>query len=132
MGGDERLEGLGGWLILIGFLVVIGPILTSMSLIGLLDEGSRDSSHSGVFWLAVAVQLTLLLVQLYLMYLFFTKSHRFPSLFCVMLVINLLIMIILALAAGNASWTPLIAIVSSLLQLSYILNSERVKLTFTR
>jgi hypothetical protein len=132
MGEAERLEGLGGWLILIGFLVVVGPILTLISLIGLWDEGSRGASQSGVFWFAIAVQLTLLLVQLYIMYLFFTKNHKFPRVFCVILIINLIIMIVLGLAAGNSSWTPLIAIISSILQLSYILNSERVKLTFTR
>src|SRR5262245_45096977 len=126
MAEGDNLEGLEGWLVVIGFLVVVGPIFTILSLGGLLSETSPEGRLDRMLLVTIAVQLAFLLVQIYLIFLFFTKSRRFPTVFVILLVINLIASIAVALSFGRGSWGPLVGIVSTILQLSYILNSERV------
>lgn len=132
MGGDERLEGLHGWLILIGFIIVTGALSTAVSLIELADQGLRGGTASRVSWFAIGVQLTLAAVQFYIMYLFFMKKRQFPNVFSLVLLVELIVIIVLGVSSGNVGWATLIGILFTVPQLAYIMYSRRVTLTFTQ
>jgi len=153
---DKNLEGLGGWLILVGIGVVVTPLR-----IGALLLKTFPPIFSGGAWEAlttpgyeaysplwapillseIVINTGLVLVSLYLMYLFFSKRRVFPKWYIGILVFSLIFIVIDAwvvklVMPNEPMFGPgtmkafLQALVTSLIWIPYMLISKRVKATF--
>ncbi len=149
-------KGLGGWLILVGLglgiailrlLFILVTIFLPLFLQGqwslLTTQGSE---HYHALWgpliiFEIVGNLALITLAGYLLYLFFTKSHRFPRFFIGYVLLQLLVVIgdfflanlIPAVASENntESWTEMFrSIIYALIWIPYMLRSKRVKNTF--
>lgn len=104
MNNTEDLNGLRGWLILVGIGLVLAPIngliITGEMLVQLMEGGvwgamtSIDSKTYTPFWGELVVgefifNTLMLLVSIYLAYLFFTKHFFFPKIFIIFSITSL-------------------------------------------
>jgi hypothetical protein len=99
-GSKFHLEGLGGWLMLLGFSIVVSPLrmlvdfvrdysLYSDSILIVLNSEQVTTVFSGgepaiLFWLLIfefVGSAIFLLLGIYVAYLFFTKKVNFPNVF---------------------------------------------------
>jgi hypothetical protein len=99
-GSKFHLEGLGGWLMLLGFTIVVSPLrmlvdfvrdysLYSDSILIVLNSEQVTTVFSGgepaiLFWLLIfefVGSAIFLLLGIYVAYLFFTKKVNFPNVF---------------------------------------------------
>lgn len=151
MVGDSRLQGLGGWLLLVG----LGEIITPFALVFLLYSAAPAFTTSA--WMALAsstsptynpawapwalfelVSLTGMLVfSIMMILLFFGRRSSFPRLYIIMLVVFLIYTCVDLLgthlldssepgAVGGAISTA----VQTALWTAYMLQSKRVASTF--
>jgi len=105
MNNNEDLNGLRGWLILVGIGVVLSPI--NSLVIGvemcfqLIESGSWEAMTSvnsksfTPYWGELVIgeiifNVLMVLVSIYIAYLFFTKHFLFPKLFIIFSVISLM------------------------------------------
>lgn len=156
MSEHKNLEGLGGWLVLVGLgivfspLVVMGTIFPTYS--GIFANGMWDlitTSSSEAYNPAFATLLVgeivincaLVVAWIYAGYLFFSKRKLFPNLYIGILIFS--IVFILVDAAAVAALFPKVPIfdpattkqflrslVVALVWIPYMLVSKRVKATF--
>jgi len=155
--GTLPLQGLGGWLILVGFGLCARPLLFGFTILTTvssynsenwqaLTHPTSDSYHA--LWAPLLIfellaNLTLLVYSLLLIVLFFQKRSVFPKLMIAFLLIQagvLMIDYIVSeqipfVAEHNTSATarPLTTAVSAaIIWTAYFLVSKRVKATFIR
>ena len=157
MAEAKKLEGLGGWLILVGLVVVMSPIRQIMVFVPLYSqiffEGSWEEltrpggSAYNPFWGPIiigelVVNLTLFFTWIYTAYLFFSKNKRFPLLFRSLLIFTLCFILVDAaviklVLPNEPIFDPETikevgrTIVAVLIWVPYTLVSKRVKNTFT-
>ncbi|WP_395373417.1 DUF2569 domain-containing protein [Marinicella sp. W31] len=156
MNEQEELKGLGGWLILVGFGIVISPFLilytfapayysifTSGAFEFLTTPGTQAYSP---LWGPLIIGETvfnglMVIASFYLAYLFFTKHYLFPRVF---IVLTLATAIFIPLDAWVASFVitdePMFdpetlkqfsrSLIGVFVWIPYMLVSERVKATF--
>ena len=155
--GNEVKSGLGGWLVLVGFGTVLGPIIIFSHLnsyLTIFNDGSYEmlttpgsavyTSFFGIFlWGEILCNALLFFAALYLILLFFSKKKLFPKLYIYVLVGSLIFVIIDALIAKqifpseplfDAETTKILirALLSSIIWVPYMLMSKRVKATFIK
>jgi hypothetical protein len=146
-----HLEGLSGWLILVGFGLIISPLLVLSSIVRVnlpalaaMQDRLTPSPHP-ILDLLVFSELIMnsifIIATLALIYLFFRKDRRFPiwmvvyyAAHAVLLALNHLAF---ALALPNANLnagraTVVRAFVGACIWIPYLLVSRRVKVTFVR
>lgn len=153
---DERLRGLGGWLVLLGIGVVLSPIrifaTTATSYLPFFVNGSwqvltsEDSSAYHPLWGAIIISeavfnLSMIVGSTWALFLFFSKSYLFPRVY---ITVALAALVFIPLDAWVVSLVlpeqPMFdeagardfgrTFVSSLIWIPYLLNSKRVKATF--
>jgi len=154
---DPKLSGLGGWLILVGFGLVCGPIrelanmsrsLGSFSLWkwhSLTTPGgmSYDPVWGPLLTLEFLAQITILLLNIVVVMLFFQKRRIFPLWFITLLVFNAILVLgdmISVESLKTASSTVKADLPRNLVQvfvacgiwIPYMCTSRRVKATFVR
>jgi hypothetical protein len=154
---DEK-KGLGGWLILVGIGLVIAPlrllytyvplyqpIFTDGTWEALTTAGSQayDPLWQPLLTGEIAFNISMLVASLGLLYLFFTKHHRFPLVY---IAISAISIIFIPLDAWACSFVlpnePILdpqttkdfarALIAGLIWIPYMLLSERVKATFVQ
>ena len=153
---DNELKGLGGWLILVGIGVVIGPFRLVAEFVplyyGIFTDGSfqllttSGSEFYHPMWWPLLVFETIfnslmILASCYLIYLYFSKSYIFPKLY---IAIVLLSLVFIPLDAWLASFVlpdePMFdpattkelarTFFTAVVWVPYMLISKRVKATF--
>lgn len=158
MTDELRLQGLRGWLILVGIIVVMSPLRSIVEMawtypsmfrndefVGLITAGSEayQPNLRTVFLSEVILNLLLLAFSVWVAFLFFSKHYRFPGMFLAMIGFSLLSHILVTWGyAVAAPWIPVFdpetlraffrLIVACLIWTPYMLVSKRVKLTFVR
>lgn len=155
---NERLNGLGGWLILVGIGVVLSPfnwLFTSITIfLPLVSDGMflgalnpESSSYNpvlgGLWSFEMVIYCLLLMLTIGLIYLFFAKKTAFPKAYIILAILApSVIFIDASLASMILQNGPMLdkatiqELLSSLISLCiwapYMLKSKRVKLTFTQ
>ena len=154
--GAKSLDGLGGWLILVGLGVVLAPVRLLLQLVpiysGIFATGvwtQISTPGSGVYnpalkWFIggeLVFNILMISAAIYLIYLFFAKHQRFPKLYIAIIVVSLLMVPLDAvvgswLIPNTPVWDPqttrdfarsaLVAVI----WIPYMLVSKRVKATF--
>jgi hypothetical protein len=153
---DQKLNGLGGWLILIGIGVVFGPLRLAFVLLtlylpfffdGTWELVTQPSSEYYVAGLGsfliveIAVNFILMLASCYLAYLFFSKRAAFPRWFIGLAVFSLVYIVADALASAYVfPDEPMFdpdtlrelarSLITVTLWIPYMLISKRVAATF--
>ena len=117
MDDEEYFEGIGGWLILIAFGIVVTPLLQVMYMLtiysALFSTGAwevlttQGSEAYSPLWAPIIsgeilIGGTILLALLYMAYLFFTKKKAFPKWYIGVAFFNLVFVI------GDAFATKLV------------------------
>ncbi len=152
----DKLKGLGGWLFLVGMGVVISPIRGLATTVPDYQSMFTDGTWEAVttvgsevynpLWEPLLIgefifNLGMVVVQIYLIYLFFSKSYRFPKFYIAIVVVSL---IFIPLDAWFVSFVlpdePMFdpettkvflgLLIGSLIWIPYMLVSKRVKATF--
>jgi len=153
---DSRLNGLGGWLGLVGFGLVVSPVLltyrlwTGLQLVRVLIRrlNARHTEYNGLlvddeiqFLIFSAFITTVLLAGLvYLNFLFFKKKKIFPKVFIIFLVLYFAVSLLMYWANPSGdlqvqtalAGTVGISFIQGIVWVSYFLSSRRVKATFVR
>jgi hypothetical protein len=146
-----HLEGLEGWLLVVGFGLVISPFQLAHTImtgnIPLLTDPAHRAlifEHGGIAALALVAagaNVVFLVAILYLNYLFFTRSLLFPRGMILYYALRTCELLVLAVAFSAASAPPefqgawsraLRAVIGSAIWVPYFFMSRRVKVTFTR
>ena len=153
-----ELQGLGGWLILVGFGLCLGPIIRIVTL-----SSGWESYFSQSVWQSVAMpqgdayhpfyapllilemlgNIGLFGVNILALALFFTKRRVFQKLFIAMLITNALFLILddvgVALVFSKRATSEaanhkdaIRAVWAALIWCPYMVKSRRVKATFTK
>lgn len=153
---STQLKGLGGWLILVGFGLIIGPIRLINILntnykpyfnTDLLERLINPSSSSYIpnfvylFYAELIAIVFLILLSFYLLFLFFTKKKNFPknyifiSLFVILYIpvdafIASTIMPNEKVVDGELIKSFFQTLISGAIWIPYMMKSKRVKNTF--
>ena len=153
---EKNLEGLGGWLILVGFAIILSPfsiIMTTFPLYSdILSSGSwemlttPDREAYDVSWMPILLGKIIInggvaLVWIYIIFLFFTKKRLFPSWYIGVLLFTLAFMLVDALAIkvvikDEPLFDPDTAkefartFWGTIIWVPYMLRSKRVEATF--
>jgi hypothetical protein len=154
----NELEGIKGWLILVGIGIVIAPLRLTVSISEafkpLFENGTWEKlttvgsdSYLPFFQALIVAEgifnACLMLGSIYLIYLFITKSKNFPKLFIAIGVVSVIGLIVdsylvtLVIASAelfDAETAKELAktIVGYGVWIPYMLKSERVKNTFVK
>ena len=152
----SQLKGLGGWLILIGFGLIIGPLRQINALstgykpyinTDLFEKLTSPSSASYIpnfnilFYAEIIVSIFLILLSLYLLFLFFAKKKNFPKNY---IFISLFVILYIPVDAflvstivpnakvfdGEIVKSFFQTLISGAVWIPYMMKSERVKNTF--
>lgn len=158
MAEEKKLEGLGGWLILVGIGIIASPIrMIAVIYPGyskLFTDGSWQAlTTSGTesynpFWAPIliseiAINGALILVWFFIAFLFFTKKRLFPKLFIGIWVFSLAFILVDAVAIRAVLPNEEIfdpdttkefarSLITALIWVPYMLLSKRVKATFVK
>jgi magnesium-transporting ATPase (P-type) len=154
---NNKYEGLGGWLILVGIGLVISPLILLAKLskvyLPMFNDGTwealttltSESYNSSFLSFLLAGEMffssLMTLASLYLIYLFFTKKSFFPKLYIWILVFSLIIIPLDAILASSIFPNKEVfdaekikeigrIVLVSLVWIPYMLISKRVKATF--
>ncbi|MDL1864979.1 MAG: hypothetical protein ABS69_20565 [Nitrosomonadales bacterium SCN 54-20] len=154
--GGKNLEGLGGWLILVGSNVVLSPFViaarTYKSYAEMFASGvwdvltSPDSMAYHTLWAPFAIgeiilNSALILAWIYIAFLFFSKRRAFPFWFIAIHIATVCLIVINAIVVHHILPDAPIFDADTLRELSrpigailiwapYMLMSKRVKSTF--
>ena len=148
---ESKISGLGGWLILFGFIVIIQPLIFLNSLIrdflpvfndGTMEILFNNLPELGYFiYFEIFVIFATMIVSFFNIYLFFAKKKLFPKLIIIILLFTLFWIIIdayiVAVITPNTDFfdeESIIAIITSTMKcviwVPYVMVSKRVKNTF--
>jgi magnesium-transporting ATPase (P-type) len=146
-----HLEGLSGWLILLGLALIFSPFLVistifraNLPFISSMGHRSVQSAHPilGVLVFSELIMNTVFIIALViLIILFFRRDHRFPNWtivyyagHAVLIALNHMAFTLAIpdsnLAAGRAAVVR--AAIGACIWIPYLLLSRRVKVTFIR
>ena len=152
--GNEVKSGLGGWLILVGFGVVLSPLMVLSQLstfVTLFKDGSYallstpggagyTPFFSSLLWIEIILNALIFFASFYLIFLFFSKKKLFPKFYIWLLVGSLVFVVLdawLAMLVFNfESLDPTVVkdivrpLVATIIWVPYMLKSKRVKATF--
>jgi len=155
---DHNSTGLGGWLVavgigrfvgLIGILIIIWKSLGSFSLWKWHSLTSPDGMAYQPFWAPLLVSellgnLSLLILELFVLMLFFQRRRIFPRWFIFLLALSAFLVVTDGIAAlsfiKNPSTTMtektteniIRIMIGCIIWIPYMLKSRRVQITFTR
>ena len=105
---EKKLEGLGGWLILVGIGLVLAPIVMLTEIVPVYQEMVQDGSWTAIIsgevdnrypgfkatlLFEAVVNAMLFAAYLVLIALFFMKKRLFPKLYIFTLAVNVLFLI---------------------------------------
>lgn len=153
---DNKLKGLGGWLILVGVGVVINPIRLLVTLVptykqifetGAWEALTVESSefYNPYFRSLLISEITfnaiIIAASTYLIYLFCSKHYLFPKLYIGIVAVSLVFIpldawIVTKLFPSESIFNPeatkefIITFLSGIVWVPYMLVSKRVKATF--
>ena len=149
MSDNLTLKGLGGWLIVVAirlflscitslFLILFSSI-TFIKLANLTNSIFYIENLNWIYPLEIGMNLIIIFFNIYLLYLFFTKNYKFPSL---MICFELLVIVFMLLdqfithqftsfkIESRDLFNIAKNIILSVICISYMLKSERVYNTF--
>ncbi len=154
-----HLDGLGGWLVLVGFGLVISPFTMAAGLTQTFTpilqgdvwanlNPAGDGSHR-LLWLAILLfesffNTVFVVLRIGLIPLFFLKRRSFPSVFNAISISQTAFLILDAVVAGLLLHSPsdggeqssatvaFQSLIGTLVWVAYMLKSQRVKATFRR
>lgn len=158
MTDNNELNGLGGWLILVGIGVVIGPISLLLALIpayqpifedgtweALTTKGSEIYTpyFSSLLVSEIAFNTLLVGASVYLIYLFFSKHYLFPKLYICIMAASLIFIpldawLVVQVFPDEPMFDPETtqdfgrSILTALIWIPYMLLSKRVRATFVQ
>lgn len=155
---EERLEGLGGWLILVALGVIVSPLRIIFELFPLysdiftngyweiLTTPGTDAYHA--MWAPIllgemGINLALIFAWLYTIFLFFSKKRAFPKWYIGIVIFTLIFIVFDAIAINSVLPDEPIfdsdtvkeisrTLISCLIWIPYMLISKRVVATFVR
>jgi hypothetical protein len=155
---ENKFEGLGGWLILVGIGIFVSPLyaiiqaaplystmLSNGTWAALTTPGTAYYSALGasILYGEVAINIGIILAWVYVAILFFSKKKAFPKWYVGLRLFTLAFILVDALAVNF--WRPDIpvfdaetteqlmrALIVVLIWVPYILVSKRVKATFVK
>jgi transglutaminase-like putative cysteine protease len=152
--GDDRLRGLGGWLVLVAFGLIARPFMMLWAIVqgwpSMTVDGWRvltdHSSHSyNVIWApylvwALIVNLTLFAASVLALVFFFQRRRIFPKVFIGILVAGILTAFVDGAVSKSLPGGTDVAetdhgargIVTGVIWCFYMVQSRRVRVTFTR
>lgn len=156
MENNENLKGISGWLILVGIGVVISPIRLLITTVPVFHPIFTNGTWEAVTTIGseayhplwgplligeVLYNLCMVLASTYLIYLFFSKHHRFPSFYITIVAVSLIFIpldawLISFVMPVEPMFDPDTAkelgrvLVGGLIWVPYMLKSKRVKVTF--
>lgn len=108
LANNERLSGLGGWLILVGIGLFVAPTRWLIFVVQTYPPIFRDGNWELVttpgtesyhqLWAPLLIgeivgNILFIVAGIFLIFLFFQRSRRFPSLYIAMMVANLMFII---------------------------------------
>ena len=147
---DTHLEGLSGWLIWIGFGLVLAPLkmlntLLSVS-IPLLSKASTQAylaKHHAVTVLVgseIVMNILFIMSLVFLNYLFFARKRGFPTYMIIFRIVNVILLLgnhiafrlTTPLRSPQGTIAVLTSIVGALIVIPYMLISRLVRVTFVR
>lgn len=158
MSTEKNLEGLGGWLILVGLGLIIGPLRMLYEYVplyvGLFDDGTfallstpGTADYTAYFapliYAEIALNTALVCAWLTAGVLFFTRRQLFPRLYIGILLFTPLFIVadafaFLLVAPDEPVFDPatslelMRAVIPALIWVPYMLVSKRVRATFVR
>lgn len=152
---EKNLKGLGGWLILVllGLLYTLyiysSAVISSSKMFtdGTVEQLSYIQGYAGALGFEVVMQFIFALAAMFLIFLFFKKSKRFPKFFIIFLFANIIFITIDTVMMSSLSFPAEIkdamqeiidegygqlvkSIIGSVIWTWYMKVSKRVKLTF--
>jgi hypothetical protein len=155
---EKKLEGLGGWLVLIGLGIVISPLGIIGSVFPIYSEifsnGSWEvlttpgteaynSLWAPIIYGEIAINGALVIAWIFVAFLFFSKKRVFPKWYIGMLLFTLALILVDAMAVKavlpnepvfDSETTKELgrSLVVCLIWIPYMLASKRVKATFVK
>ena len=155
---EEKLEGIGGWLLLVAVGIIFSPLRIIFQLFPLysdiftdgyweiLTTPGTDAYH--VMWAPILLvemgtNLVLIFVWLFIIFLFFSKKRAFPKWYIGIVVFTLLFLVFDAFAIKlvlpneptfDSETVKEISrtLISCVIWIPYMLISKRVKATFVK
>lgn len=140
---EEKLSGFEGWLLIPILWLIIGPIVTILSLVVFVQQFplALELGFGIDVGLEILIQIILLAIMLYTGFYFFQKRKKTPQLVIFWLKISILFSLILlvvelltganGLAVENGKQLSK-DFISALIWIPYFKKSKRVKATFTK
>ncbi len=151
LNADSHLEGLGGWLILVGLGLAISPVvILGTTIAGNVTLFTHSSFRAfleahpaleGLIIFEIITNLIFVVLLGALNFLFFTKKRSFPTYMTLYLALQLILVLGDALAVHAvvpsvhtpASYSAITrSFLGAAIWIPYLLVSRRVKLTFVR
>ena len=156
MENNDKLQGLGGWLILVGIGVVLSPIRLLYTYVPayvpIFEDGTWEALTSNgselydPLWAPFLIgeiffNSIILVASVYLIYLFFSKHHLFPKVYIGIVVVSLILIpldawVITIILPTEPMFVPettkelVQTSITALIWIPYMLISKRVKATF--
>lgn len=158
MAEEKSLEGLGGWLVLVGLGIIISPLrvigtvfpiysemFTNGSWVALTTPGTEayNSLWAPILFGEMAINGGLVLAWIFVAFLFFSKKKVFPRWYIGMLLFTLAFILIDALVIKSVLPNEPVfdaettkefgrSLIVTLIWVPYMLVSKRVKSTFVK
>lgn len=156
MNDNNELKGLGGWLVLVGLGVLIGPIRLLITYIPIYKPIFEDGTWEALttvgseaynpLWAPLligemAYNSIMVVASIYLIYLFFSKHYLFPKFYIAIVLISLIFIlfdawIVTKVLPGEPMFDPettkefIRTLLGGIIWIPYMLISKRVKATF--
>ena len=156
MTDNNEYKGLGGWLILLGLGVVVGPARISLEVLpmfyGIFTDGTFEvlttpgTEYYHAMWGPLLVfefvfNSLMILASLYAIYLFFSKHYLFPRVYIVIIIVSLVFIPFDAWLASfvlpdepmfdpDTTQEFLRSVIATVIWIPYLINSKRANATF--
>lgn len=152
---NNELKGLDGWLVLLGFGVVIGALKSLLDISTytiLFEDGNWESLTTigseayipyfeSLLIVEMAFNSVMITASFYLIYLFFSKHYLFPKAYIVIIVATLILIpldawVVTKLSPSESIFDPEITkefmrtLIVGMIWVPYLLVSKRVRATF--
>jgi len=153
---EKRIEGLSGWLILVGIGVVVSPLrllsVLSTTYLPMFKDGTWEaltsptsevynSAFSSLLIGEIFINSMVVLASIYLIYLYFSKKSFFPKLYIGLIVFSLIFIPLDAIIVSSIFPDIQVfdaetmkelgrSIIVGIIWIPYMLISKRVKNTF--